>query len=165
MCLCRARDRRCRITKKGNDMRKDGVILVAEQDERHFDMMKRSLLRAGVSNQILHLTDGRRALEFLSGVPEQPQGQGEERQYILFLDVNLPEVGGVEVLEKIREDDRLSKIPVIVLTAEDNPQTIERCYDLGCSTYIVKPAEDEHFEECIKKIGYFLSAVEIASIK
>ncbi len=146
-------------------MKKDCVILVAEQDERYFDMMKHSLLRAGISNQILHLADGTRALEYLSGVRQQPQGQGEGRQYILFLDVSLPGVGGVEILEKVKEDSRLSKIPVIVLTAEENPQTIDRCYDLGCSTYIVKPAKDEHFEECIKKIGYFLSAVEIASIK
>ena len=146
-------------------MKKVGVILVAEQDEEHFDMMKHSLLRAGVNNQILHLADGSRALEFLSSMVQQEEGQSENRQYILFLDVNLPEVGGVEVLKKIKQDKRLSKIPVIVLTAEDDPQTIDRCYDLGCSTYIVKPAKDEHFEESIKKIGYFLSAVEIASIK
>lgn len=146
-------------------MKKDGVILIAEQDEKHFDVMKRGLLRSGVSNQILHLADGRQTLDFLSHITQKPEGQNGNREYILFLDVNLPEVGGVEVLEKIKEDERLSKIPVIVLTSEDDPQTIDRCYDLGCSTYIVKRAEDEDFEEGIKKIGYFLSVVEIASTK
>ncbi|MHC4354790.1 MAG: response regulator [Planctomycetota bacterium] len=146
-------------------MEKDGVILIAEQDEKHFDMMKHSLLRAGVGNKILHLADGSRALEFLLSIPREEERQSENREYILFLDVNLPEVGGVEVLKKIKQDERLSRIPVIVLTAEDDPQTIDRCYDLGCSTYIIKPANDEHFEESIKKIGYFLSSVKIASTK
>jgi len=145
-------------------MKKDSVILVAEKDDHHFELMKRSLLHAGISNQILRLPDGRQAIDFLSDVAEKPQGQDADRQYILFLDVDLPEIDGVEVLEKMKEDERLRKIPAIVLTAEDDPQTVDRCYDLGCSTYVVKPAGDEDFQESIKKIGYFLSAVEIASV-
>jgi CheY-like chemotaxis protein len=146
-------------------MKKDGLILIAEKNGKHFDMMKQSLLRSGVNNEILHFTDGRQTLDFLFDMSQRPEEKRESRQYILFLDVNLPEVGGVEVLEKIKADEKLSKVPVIVLTAADDPQTIDRCYDLGCSTYMVKPAENEDFEESIKKIGCFLSVVEIASIR
>lgn len=146
-------------------MKKDGVILIAEQDQNHFDMMKQSLLRSGVSNKILHLADGRRTLDFLSDMTQRPEGEHENRQYILFLDVNLPEIGGLEVLEKIKADEKLNKVLVIMLTSADDPQTIDRCYDLGCSMYIVKSAENEDFGESIKKIGHFLSVVEIALIK
>ena len=145
-------------------MKKDCVILVAEKDNHHFELMKRSLLRAGISNQILRLADGRQAIDFLSDITQKPHGQDADRRYILFLDVDLPEIGGVEVLEKMKENERLRNIPVVVLTTEDDPQTIDRCYDFGCSTYVVKPAGDEDFQESIKKIGYFLSAVEIASV-
>ncbi|HEC03992.1 MAG TPA: response regulator, partial [Phycisphaerales bacterium] len=56
-------------------------------------------------------------------------------------------------------------VPIIMLTATDDPQTIDRCYELGCSTYMVKLAENDDLEESIKKIGHFLSVVEIASIE
>ncbi len=146
-------------------MKKDSIILIAEHDEEHFDMMKNSLLRAGVSNQILRLADGRQTLDYLFEISAQPASERASQQYVLFIDVNLPDVGGVEVLEKIKADGQLSKIPVIVLTTVDDPHTIDRCYDLGCSTYVVKPAKNEDFAEIIQKIGSFLSVVETTSIK
>lgn len=145
-------------------MKKDSIILIAEQDEEHFDMIKNSLLRAGVGNQVLRLADGRQTLDYLLKISQKPASEQTSQRYVLFVDVNLPDVGGVEVLEKIREDGQLSKIPVIVLTAVDDQQTIDRCYDLGCSTYIVKPAKNEDFAESIQNIGAFLSVVETTSI-
>jgi CheY-like chemotaxis protein len=142
-------------------MKKDSIVLIAEQNEEHFDMIRNSLLRAGVDNQILHLADGRQTLDYLMKIGPQSANQ----QYVLFVDVDLPEVGGVEVLEKIAEDGQLNKIPVIVLTAVDDPHTIDRCYNLGCSTYIVKPEKSEDFAESIQNIGAFLSVVETTSIK
>ena len=146
-------------------MKKGGVVLIAEHDEEHFDMMKNSLLRAGVGNQILRLADGRQTLDYLFKTGSQPASKHRSQEYVLFVDVNLPEVGGVEVLEKIKEDGQLNTIPVIVLTAVDDRHTIDRCYNLGCSTYIVKPAKNEDFAESIQDIGAFLSVVETTSIK
>jgi len=71
----------------------------------------------------------------------------------------------VKVLEKIKQDMQLKKIPVVILTATDDQHTIDRCYNLGCSTYIVKPTEHRDFEETIQKLGCFLSVVETALIK
>lgn len=145
-------------------MKKDSIILVAEHDEEHFNMMKNSLLQAGVGNKILRLADGRQAIDYLSKISPQPASESENQRYVLFVDIDLPDVGGVEVLEKIKEDGQLSKIPVIVLTAVDDRHTIDRCYDLGCSTYIVKPAKNEDFAESIQDIGSFLSVIETTSI-
>ncbi len=146
-------------------MKKDGIILIAEHNEEHFNMIKDSLLRAGVGNQVLRLADGRQTLDYLLKIGQQPAREQASQQYVLFVDVNLPDVSGVEVLEKIMKDGRLCKIPVIVLTVVDDQQTIDRCYDLGCSTYIVKPAKNEDFAESIQNIGAFLSVVETTSIK
>ena len=146
-------------------MKKDSIVLIAEQDEEHFNIIRNSLLRAGVGNQILHFAGGRQTLDYLLKISRQSASETANLQYVLFVDVNLPDVGGVEVLEKIMEDSQLSKIPVIVLTAVDDPHTIDRCYNLGCSTYIVKPEKNEDFAESIQDIGAFLSVVETTSIK
>ena len=146
-------------------MKKDGVILIAERDEEHFDMMRNSLLRADVSNQILHLADGRQILDYLFKISSQPASEHTSQEYVLFMDIDLLDVGGIEVLEKIKADGQLSKIPVIVLTAVDDRHTIDKCYNLGCSTYIVKPAKNEDFAESIQNMGSFLSVVETTSIK
>ncbi len=146
-------------------MKKDGVVLIAEHDEEHFDMMKNSLLRAGVGNQILRLANGRKALDYLFKISSQPASEHTSQEYVLFMDIDLPDVGGIEALEKIKANGQLSKIPVIVLTAVDDRHTIDTCYNLGCSTYIVKPAKNEDFAESIRDIGAFLSVVETTSVK
>lgn len=146
-------------------MKKNGVILIAEDDETHFELIRRNLLRAGIHNEMVHLADGRRTLDYISRMSMQPKSERRNQECILLLDVCMPEMGGVEVLEKIKQDRQLSKIPVIMLTGVDDAHTIERCHNLGCSTYIVKPAKDTDFEVIVQEIGRFLSVVEIASIR
>ena len=146
-------------------MKKDGVILIAEDDERHFELIRRNLLRAGIHNEMVHLADGRRTLDYLSRMSVQPESEHRNQECILLLDVCMPEMGGVEVLEKIKQDRQLSKMPVIMLTAVDDAHTIEQCHNLGCNTYIVKPTEDPDFEVVVQELGSFLSVVEIASIR
>lgn len=146
-------------------MKKNCVILIAEQNEKHFNLTKNGLLRAGVNNDIVHLADGQQAIDFLFEITQKSDGELEGREYILFMDIDLPQYSGIEILEKIKSDNMLSKVPVIVLTAQDDPKSIDRCYDLGCCTYIVKPEESEDFQESIKKIGNFLSVVEMTSLR
>lgn len=146
-------------------MKKDGVILIAEKNEKHVEMIKYGLLSAGIHNEVVHLADGRQAIDFLFEITQKADGELEGREYILFMDIDLPQVSGIEILEKIKADNMLSKVPVIVLTAKDDPEIIDRCYELGCCTYMVKPDEGETFRENIKKIGNFLSVVEITSLR
>jgi CheY-like chemotaxis protein len=119
-------------------MKKDGIVLIAEHDEEHFDMIKDSLLRAGVSNRILRLADGRQTLDYLFKISGQPASEHASQQYVLFIDVDLPDVGGVEVLEKIKADGQLSKIPVIVLTTVDDPHTRQKP---GQSEHLLRPGQ------------------------
>ena len=144
-------------------MNKEGIILIAEDDEGHFELIKRTLQRVGVCNEILRFADGQETLDFLFIKGDGPKRE-PNKEYLLLLDIRMPKVDGVEVLEKVKQDPELKKIPVIMLTTADDPITIERCHDLGCGVYIVKPVEYEDFTDAVRKIGLFLSVVEIPHI-
>jgi CheY-like chemotaxis protein len=146
-------------------MRNEDVILIAEHDERHFELIRKNLLRAGILNEIIHLVDGRQLLDFLFDIIKGSEAEHGDNEFILFLDLAIPKVSGVKVLKKIKRHTNLKKIPVIILTAADEPDVIDRCHDLGCSTFIVKPAKYEDIGEAIQKIGRFLSVVQIPSIR
>ena len=144
-------------------MKKEGVILIAEDDEGHFELIKRSLQRAGVCNQILRFADGQETLDFLFVRGDGPKRESD-KEYLLLLDIRMPKIDGVEVLGKLKQDPELKKIPVIMLTTTDDPRTVERCHKLGCSVYIVKPVEYQDFADAVRKIGLLLSVVEIPQI-
>ncbi|MHC4637134.1 MAG: response regulator [Planctomycetota bacterium] len=144
-------------------MNKEGVILIAEDDDGHYALIRKSLMRAGICNEILRFADGQETLDFLF-----VKGEGQKRdpgtEYLLLLDIRMPKINGIEVLEKVKQDKELKKLPVIVLTTTDDPRTIEKCHELGCSVYIVKPVEYESFSDAVSKIGLFLSVVEVPKI-
>jgi CheY-like chemotaxis protein len=96
------------------------------------------------------------------------EGKGPHREteipYLLLLDIRMPKIDGIEVLKRIKDDDELRKIPVIVITTTDDPREVERCHALGCSNYIVKPVDYEKFVETIRQLGFFLLVVEFPRI-
>ena len=144
-------------------MRKEAVILVVESDEDSFSLIKSNLQRAGIWNEIINFADGQEVLDFLFRNGERPKHK-RKNEYLLLLDVHMPKMDEVEVLERIKQDTQLKKIPVIILTAADDALTIERCHNLGCSIYIVKPADYDSFMDAIWKVGLFLSVVSVPRI-
>ena len=146
-------------------MKKEVNILIADVNKEHFELIRKNLLRAGLCNEILDFTDGQEVLDFLCDIDKRFEEEHNSHEYILLLNLNLPKVDGVKVLEKIKQDMQLKKIPVIILTPTDDQDIIDRCYNLGCSTYIVKPTEHHDFEETIQKLGCFLAVVEATLIK
>ena len=146
-------------------MKKETNILIAENNKEHFELIRENLLRAGVSNEMLNFTDGREILDFLFNMGEGSKGQYNCHEFVLFLNLDLPKVDGLKVLKKIKKNTDLKKIPVIIITTTDDPRTFEKCYNLGCSTYIVKPTDRRDFEETFQKLGGFLSFIETTLIK
>lgn len=136
------------------------VIVLAEDDEGHASLVQRNLKRAGIANEIVHVQDGRQALDYV-----RREGDFSTRPpagfLLLVLDINMPRVDGVEVLRRIKADERTSKIPVIMLTTTDDPREVERCYELGCSVYITKPVEYDSFVEAVRRLGLLLQIVKI----
>ncbi len=143
-------------------MTDDVVILIAEDDEGHFSLIRKNLMRAGIGNEIVRFCDGQETLDFLFGA--NGNGVQDRRAYLLILDIRMPKVDGVKVLERIRQDKRLRRIPVIILTTTDDPAEVERCHRIGCSIYIVKPVEYDNFVDAIRKVGLFLSIVSVPQI-
>lgn len=132
------------------------TIVMVEDDAGHARLIEKNIRRAGVNNEILHFAYGGAAMEYLLGAKGQ-----KVRPMLILLDLNLPDMSGTDILERIKEDERLRRAPVIVLTTTDDKSEIQRCYDLGCNVYITKPVEYETFAAAIRQLGLFLSVMQV----
>ncbi|MBI4663030.1 MAG: response regulator [Verrucomicrobia bacterium] len=144
-------------------MRKEVVILVADDDHGHARLIEKNLSRAGLHNQILRFENGQEVLDFLFCRGDGPK-RAVATPYLLLLDIRMPKVDGVEVLRQIKQDPQLRKIPVSMLTTMDDPREVEHCHALGCNNYIVKPVDYDKFAEAIKQLGLFISLVQVPGI-
>ena len=134
------------------------AIVMIEDDEGHARLIERNIRRAGISNHIRHFRDGTTALDFMFNAPEGPVLNGPA---LILLDLNLPDMSGTDILVRIKADDRLKRMPVVVLTTTDDKQEIQRCYDLGCNVYITKPVNYENFAAAIRQLGLFLAVMQV----
>lgn len=132
------------------------TIVMVEDDEGHARLIEKNVRRAGVSNEIRHFVDGTSALGHM--FQEEVRANGP---LLVLLDLNLPDMSGIDILAKLKADDRLKRAPVIVLTTTDDQREIQRCYDLGCNVYITKPVEYETFAQAIRQLGLFLSVMQV----
>ena len=144
-------------------MRKEVVILIADDDAGHARLIEKNLQRAGLHNQIIRFENGQQTLDFLFC-----RGPGQTRSsdvsYLLLLDIRMPQVDGIEVLRQIKADVELRKLPVSMLTTTDDPREVGRCHELGCSNYIVKPVDYDRFSEAVKQFGIFISLMQVPQI-
>jgi len=139
------------------------TILLIEDDPGHARLIAKNLQRAKISNEIITLTDGQQALDYLFGT--DANGNHTPMPLLVLLDLNLPVVSGYQVLEQMKSHERTRHIPVIILTTTDDPQEIRRCYELGCNVYVVKPVEYTQFAEAIQKLGLFFSVVTVPATR
>lgn len=143
-------------------MKKEVVILIADDDETHVALIQRNLRRAGITNRQLVFANGRQVLDFLFMRSQPCREPGTP--YLLLLDIRMPEVDGIEVLAQVKQDPELRKLPVIIVTTTDDPREIERCHRLGCNNYVTKPVDYERFMEAIRRLGLFLLVVEVPKL-
>ena len=139
------------------DQRPVNIIMI-EDDEGHARLIEKNIRRAGINNAIKHFADGGSAIEFLFNDPEGPVKNGPG---LVLLDLNLPDMSGTDILERIKADPALHRTPVVVLTTTDDKREIDRCYDLGCNVYITKPVNYESFADAIRQLGLFLSVIQV----
>jgi len=133
------------------------TILLIEDDPGHAKLIEKNVRRAGVVNEIIHLADGTSALAHLF---ERGEGRKADPMLVL-LDLNLPDMSGIDILARIKADPTLKRTPVVVLTTTDDRLEIQRCYDLGCNVYITKPVEYEGFTAAIRQLGLFLTVMQV----
>jgi CheY-like chemotaxis protein len=144
-------------------MNEELTILIAEDDDGHAKLIIKNIQAAGIKNEIIRFCNGEKILDFLidkkTGVAFK-----KDAPYVLLLDIRMPKVDGIEVLKKIKENEHLQKMPVIMLTTTDDPREIENCHKLGCNNYITKPMDYTQFIEVIKKLGFFLKIIRVPKI-
>jgi CheY-like chemotaxis protein len=136
------------------------TIVLVEDDPGHARLIERNLRRAHITNDIVTLSDGQQAVDYFFK-DHTNAGAMPALAVLLLLDLHLPELDGYQVLTRLKADERTRHIPVLILSTVDEPYEIERCYALGCNVYITKPVEYEQFAEAIRKLGLFLSIVQI----
>jgi CheY-like chemotaxis protein len=147
-------------------MKKEVKILIAEDNNGHASLIRKNLRQVGIRNPINEFKDGQEILDFLFGNNKPLNCNREETEsYLLLLNLKIPQIDGVEVLRRIKADEELKKISVIIITSTNDPSEVENCHRLGCSNYITKPIDYEDFADTIKKLGFFLLIVEMPTIK
>jgi CheY-like chemotaxis protein len=136
------------------------TIIMIEDDEGHARLIERNIRRSGVNNEIVPFTNGTDALAYLFG----QDGTGQAHQgdaLLILLDLNLPDMTGIDILRRVKENANLKCAPVVVLTTTDDAQEIKRCYELGCNVYITKPVNYENFANAIRQLGLFFSVIQV----
>ena len=140
------------------------TILIADDDAGHARLIEKNLARGGLHNGIKRFDNGQAILDFLFQRGPGPHREAET-PYLILLDIRMPKVDGVEVLRQIKSDPELRRIPVIMLTTTDDPREVERCHDIGCSSYIVKPVDYQRFAEAVTSLGLYISLVQIPELR
>jgi CheY-like chemotaxis protein len=136
-------------------------IVMIEDDEGHARLIEKNIRRAGVVNEIVPFVTGGEALEFLLG----KDGSGETSKghpILILLDLNLPDMNGLDVLEKVKANPHTRRAMVIVLTTTDDPREVARCYDLGANVYVSKPMQYDKFVHAIQQLGMFVAVMKIS---
>ena len=127
------------------------VILLVEDDLGHAELIRANLELGNVPQEIEHVTDGQQALDFLR----------RRSSVLVLLDLSLPRVDGIEFLRRLKSRPESRRHPVLVFAAEDDPQLIARCYELGCSLYFQKPALLEDFLGTVSRLAGLIQAVSV----
>jgi CheY-like chemotaxis protein len=128
-------------------------ILLIEDDPNDVELIQLALERHNLVNQIDIVTDGEQALNYLFGVGDEPPTSALPR--LILLDLKLPRVNGLEVLQAIRSHPRTRELVVVVMTSSAESQDLNDCYALGVNSFIVKPLEFQQFMEVAHQVGLY----------
>jgi CheY-like chemotaxis protein len=137
-------------------------ILLVEDNDGHAKLIERNLRKVNLLNPIIRVADGVEALDYLHGQGESNGAPPIPR--LVLLDIDMPRMDGMEVLSRIKNDDRLRRTPVIMLTSTDSQAEIDRCYQSGANGYVSKPVNIANLGEKLHRLGLFLEIVELPAV-
>ncbi len=137
-------------------MKNDDIeILIIEDNISDAEMTIRALRKNNLANNLLHLQDGEEGLEYIFGRGRYDGRNINSSPKVILLDLKMPKVNGLEVLQEIKADERTRHIPVVVLTSSKEDPDIKTCYKLGVNSYVVKPVVFDSFAKVVSELGLY----------
>jgi two-component system, response regulator len=133
----------------------EAEILLVEDNPYDAELTFRALKKTGLANRLLTLQDGVEALDFLFGEGIYAGRSPAVRPKVIFLDLKLPRANGLEVLARIKADERTRMIPVVILTSSQEESDIVKSYNLGVNSYMVKPVDFDKFFQVVEELGLY----------
>ena len=133
-------------------------ILIVEDDPNDVELTMTALADYNLANEVVITRDGQQALDYLYCRGEFST-RTTDNPAVILLDLKLPKVGGLEVLQQIKSDERLKLIPVVVLTSSHEEKDMMRSYHLGVNAYVVKPVDFHEFVNAVKELGVFWAVI------
>jgi CheY-like chemotaxis protein len=134
------------------------TILLVEDNSKDIELTIEALSEYNLANQVIVAKDGVEALEFL-----QCEGEYKLRKHdnpaVVLLDIKMPRMNGIEVLQAIRNDPGLKMLPVVMLTSSREEPDLKKCYELGANAYVVKPVDFSDFIQAVKQLGVFWAVI------
>ena len=134
---------------------RDGVILLAEDDPNDVLLIQRAFQRNHVANPVQVVRDGDQALAYLSGQAPFADRERHPLPVLMLMDLKMPRKSGLEVLEWVRQQPGLKRLPIIVLTSSNQSPDINRAYELGANSYLVKPAGFDSLLDLVKNLDMY----------
>jgi DNA-binding response OmpR family regulator len=132
------------------------TIVMIEDDEGHGRLIEKNIRRAGINNEILSFNTGQSGMSYVLANANRPA-----KAILLLLDLNLPDISGIDILAELKKRRETSRIPIIILTTTDDREEISRCYDLGCNVYLTKPVAFDSFSQAVRQLGLFLTLMQV----
>ena len=131
------------------------VILLVEDNPKDEALTLRALKKSNIANDVIVVRDGVEAVDYLFGTGPYAGRDTTVQPQVMLLDLKLPKLDGLQVLQKIRGDERTRRLPVVVFTSSNEEEDIIGSYNLGANSYVRKPVDFEHFVEATKQLGLY----------
>jgi CheY-like chemotaxis protein len=136
-------------------MSEQHVILLVEDNASDEELTLRALKKSNIGNKVVVARDGSAALDYLFARGSYAGRDHTELPQVVLLDLNLPKMGGLEVLRVIRADERTKLLPVVILTSSNEDKDLAGGYELGANSYIVKPVDFTQFADAVRQLGMY----------
>ena len=133
----------------------DGVILLVEDNEVDEELTLRALEQNNIKNEVVVARNGVEALDYLWGTGTYAGRDTSQMPHVILLDLKLPKIDGLEVLKRMRSDERTRLLPVVILTSSREQQDMVESYSLGANSYVRKPVDFDQFVEAIRQFGLY----------
>jgi two-component system response regulator len=130
-------------------------ILLVEDNPRDVELTVRALKKHNLANRLFVLEDGTDALDFIFARGKFAQREPHHHPKVVFLDIKLPKMNGLEVLRAIKSNEQTQNIPVVMVTSSREDPDIKTAYELGANSYVVKPVEFDAFQDVMLQLGFY----------